>query len=325
MASRTLNVALELRLFTHLAGSTRALPDIATAMGLAERATGRLLTACVALGLVQVSAQGFANTPVAEKYLVEGRPTFFGSYVQMFDALGYQRWEHLGTALQHNAPVEALQHPYHDLRQDTDATRAFHRAQHAGSLSLGYALARRVDFRPYHCLLDLGGGSGAYTVELLRHYPHLRAILFEVPEVCRLAEDVLQQANLTARVQTMPGDYETDPLPTQTDVVLWSGNLHASSPARCAQVLQKIRHVLPAGGALMIHDYLLDDPATGPLIPALLALHLTLVSTDGQVYKRTELVALLTQAGFVEISVQPFLRGHSSLVIAHVHHARWQS
>ena len=185
-------------------------------------------------------------------------------------------------------------------------------------MSLGYALARRIDFRPCRCLLDLGGGSGTYTVEILQHYPHLHAIIFDFPEVCRMADEVIRQAGLSERVRTVAGDYEHDALPGGPDVVLWSGNLHASSPERCARVLQQIYDLLPSGGRLLMHDYVLDDTRTGPLIPALLALHMTLVSAQGQVYSGAELRTLLTQAGFVEVSIQPFLVGHSSLVSAQV-------
>jgi hypothetical protein len=69
---------------------------------------------------------------------------------------------------------------------------------------------------------------------------------------------------------------------------------------------------------LLVHDYLLDETRTGPLIPALLALHMTLVSADGQVYSAAELRLLLEQAGFVDITVQAFLAGHSGLVSARV-------
>jgi hypothetical protein len=318
MAARTLCVALEFRLFTHLAGHTTTLLHIASTLALSERAAARLLYACAALGLVHASPQGFCNTPVAEKYLVEGRPTFIGSYLQMFDALGYQRWEQLSTALRHDAPVDELHHPYHYLDADAAAARSFLAAQHAGSLSLGRALARRLDFRPFRCLLDLGGGSGAYTVEILRHYPHLQAILFDFPAVCRIADEMMRQEGLSDRVRTVAGDYEQDVLPAGPDVVLWSGNLHASSPQRCARVLQKLHDLLPAGGMLLVHDYLLDETHTGPLIPALLALHMTLVSTDGQVYSAAEIRLLLEQVGFVDISVQAFLAGHSGLVSARV-------
>jgi hypothetical protein len=324
MAARTLIVALEFRLFTHLASKTLTLTQAAQALKLTERAAGRLLHACAALGLVHASAQGFRNTPLAEKYLVEGVPTFIGSYLQMFDALGYHRWEQMSVALRHDAPVDAVHHPYHHLAEDAEAARTFLAAQHAGSLSLGHALARRIDFRPFQCLLDLGGGSGAYTVEILHCHPHLQAIIFDFPEVCRIAAEVIRQAGLTARVRIVAGDYECDPLPRGPDVVLWSGNLHASSPARCAQVLRTLSSLLPSGGTLVIHDYLLDDTRTGPLIPALLDLHLTLVSEDGQVYSGRELRTLLKQAGFAEVSVQPFLAGHSSLVIARVDSAEKQ-
>ena len=319
MAAKTLSAALEFRLFTHLAEKTSTLTQIAHALGLAERAAGRLLYACAALGLLEASEQGFRNTPVTERYLVEGQPTFIGSYLQMFDALGYHRWEQLSAALQHNAPVDAVHHPYHYLADDETAARDFMVAQHAGSLSLGHALARQFDFQPFACLLDLGGGSGAYTIAILQRYQHMQAIIFDFPEVCRIAEETVREAGVAPRVRVVAGDYERDRLPNGPDVVLWSGNLHASSPTRCAQVLRNIAALLPPGGSLLIHDYLLDDSRTGPLIPALLALHLTLVSDDGQVYSGVELQTLLMEAGFSDVMIQSFLPGHSSLVIAQTH------
>ena len=96
MAARTLHVALELRLFTHLATGAQTLTQVANVLGLAERAAGRLLHACAALGLVQATSDSFCNTPLTQKYLVEGRPTFIGSYLHMFDTLGYHRWEQMG-------------------------------------------------------------------------------------------------------------------------------------------------------------------------------------------------------------------------------------
>jgi cyclopropane fatty-acyl-phospholipid synthase-like methyltransferase len=153
-------------------------------------------------------------------------------------------------------------------------------------------------------------------VEILHCYPHLRAILFDFPQVGRLAEAVMRQEGLTDRVQIVGGDYEHDVLPPGPDVVLWSGNLHASSPENCRRVLTRLYALLPPGGMVLIHDYMLDDTRSGPLIPALLALHLTLVSEDGQVYSGAELRDLLAQAGFEEVRIEPFLTGHSSLVIA---------
>jgi methylase of polypeptide subunit release factors len=316
MAARTLHVALELRLFTHLAAGAQTLAQMAHTMGLAERAAGRLLYACTALGLVQATGGVFRNTPLTQKYLVETQPTFIGSYLQMFEALSYHRWEQMATALRHNGPVDDISHPYRYLADAAEDAATFSAAQHAGSRSLGHALARRVDFTPCTCLLDLGGGSGAYTVEILRRYPHLRAILFDFPQVTHLAEAVMQQEGLTGRVQIVGGDYEHEGLPSGPDVVLWSGNLHASSPESCRRVLTKLYTLLPPGGMVLIHDYMLDDTRSGPLIPVLLALHLTLVSGHGQVYSGAELRVLLEQVGFEEVRIEPFLAGHSSLIIA---------
>jgi hypothetical protein len=144
----------------------------------------------------------------------------------------------------------------------------------------------------------------------------LRAILFDFPQVGRLAEAVMRQEGLTDRVHIVGGDYEHEALPPGPDVVLWSGNLHASSPESCRRVLTRLYALLPSGGMVLIHDYMLDDTRSGPLIPALLALHLTLVSEHGQVYSGAELRDLLAQAGFEEVRIEPFLTGHSSLIMA---------
>lgn len=316
MAARTLHVALEFDLFTRLSGSAQSLGQIAQTLGLAERAAMRLLHACAALGLIQREQDTYQNVPLTERYLVQGRPTYIGSYIRLFDSLAYHRWGQMSEALRRNAPVDDLDHPYRYLDDEHEDTHAFLTAQHDGSTSLGYALARRFDFSPFQCLLDLGGGAGTYTLEILRHYPHLKAIVFDFPQVCRSARDAIQQAGLTSRVQTVGGDYERDPLPAGADVVLWSGNLHASSPEVCRRILCHLHDLLPAHGVVLLHDYVLDPTGVGPLIPALLALHLTLVSAQGQVYSETELRALLAQAGFTEVHVTPFLPGHSGLVIA---------
>lgn len=318
MAARTLHVALEFNLFTELSGAPLSLAQVAASVGLAERAAGRLLHACTALGLVCAAGDTYANTPMSETYLVRGRPTYIGSYVQLFDDVAYHRWGQMGHALRHNRPVEDLDHPYRYFETHADAANTFLSAQHDGSTSLGYALARRFDFSPFQCLLDLGGGTGTYTIEILKSYPHLKAIIFDFPPVCAMAKSALQAAGVSQRVATVGGDYERDALPTGPDVVLWSGNLHASSPERCREILTKLHALLPAHGVILIHDYLLDDAGTGPLIPALLALHMTLVSEHGQVYSSAELRDLLIQTGFTDIDIRPFLPGHSGLVSARV-------
>ena len=146
MAARTLHVALELRLFTHLAAGARTHIRVTQALGLAERAAGRLLYACTALGLVQATGGVFRNTPLTQKYLVEGQPTFIGSYLQMFDALSYHRWEQMSAALRHNGrwtispiPIAILpmmqRTPQGFPRRSMLAHAASGMRSHAGSIS----------------------------------------------------------------------------------------------------------------------------------------------------------------------------------------------
>jgi hypothetical protein len=313
MAARTLHVALELRLFTHLAPGAQTLVQVAQALGLAERAAGRLLYACAALGLVQATGVVFRNTPLTQKYLVEGQPTFIGSYLHMFDALGYHRWQQMGAALRHNGPVDDISHPYRYLADDAEDAATFSAAQHAGSRSLGQPWHAGSISHPLR-LLDLGGGSERIQWKSSAVI-HTCVPSFRLPQVAAWQRPSCVRG-AHGPVHIVGGDYEHEALPPGPDVVLWSGNLHASSPESCRRVLTRLHALLPPGGMVLIHDYMLDDTRSGPLIPALLALHLTLVSEHGQVYSGAELHDLLAQAGFKEVRIEPFLTGHSSLVMA---------
>jgi len=83
----------------------------------------------------------FRNTPLTQKYLVEGQATFIGSYLHMFDALSYHRWEQMGAALRHNGPVDDLSHPYRYLADDAEEPQRFPRRS---------TLARAASGMPWH-------------------------------------------------------------------------------------------------------------------------------------------------------------------------------
>jgi len=72
--------------------------------------------------------------------------------------------------------------------------------QHAGSLGLAVMLARSHDFSRYSRLLDLGGGSGAFAIEAVKCYPGLSAVMFDLPQVVAVTEQIIEEYRLTSRI-----------------------------------------------------------------------------------------------------------------------------
>lgn len=147
-------------------------------------------------------------------------------------------------------------------------------------------------------MLDVGGGSAAYDIELCRLYPELTATVFDLPKVADIAAVKVKNAGLSERIRTVAGDFFADsPLPAGHDTILLSMVLHDWPEDRCRAILQKCWAALPSGGQVIIAELLVDDARTGPPAAALMSLNM-LVETEGRNYTPTEYGAWLGDQGF---------------------------
>ena len=98
----------------------------------------------------------------------------------------------------------------------------FSSAQHAGSLGPARLMARRVDLAGATKFLDVGGGSGAYTLAFLKQNPKLRATILDFPETIQTAQRYASEAGVSDRVTHVEGNAITTAWPGERDVVLMS-------------------------------------------------------------------------------------------------------
>ena len=131
-------------------------------------------------------------------------------------------------------------------------------------------------------LLDVGGGGGAYVIELCRQLPDLHATVYDLPHVCDYTAERIDEAGLTGRIAVHAGDFFVDAeLPAGHDVILLSMILHDCDEPRNREILAKCRRALPSGGLLLISELLVDDDKTAPADAALMSLNM-LVGTPGR-------------------------------------------
>ena len=224
-----------------------------------------LLTGCAALGLLEKSDGRYRNTPISEAYLVRGKPHYFGGWVEMADKRLYAGWGKLTEALHTNRPTTWTRPCI--PRSSTPRTRSACPLL-GGNALLSNMTARKlgeaVDFSRFQRLLDIGGGSGAYDIELCRRYPQLRATVFDLPYVAEIAAGKIAEAGLSGRIRTAPGDFfGAAPFPEGHDVHLLSMILHDWDEAKDRALLRRSYEALPSGGAVVISELLVNDDKTG--------------------------------------------------------------
>ncbi|MEV6674712.1 methyltransferase [Streptomyces sp. NPDC051162] len=302
-AFKTLAAAHELGLFAGLdeLGSA-TVPQVAAKLEIADRPARMLLTGCAALGLLETGDGGaFANSALAAAYLVPSRPYYFGGWVRILDRRLYPGWGRLTEALRTNAPTTWDPRTQESLfsGEDPALLETFWQAMHSLSSSTARRLARAAGLGSYRRLLDVGGGSGAYAIELCRAHPSLRATVFDLPHVCPIAAAHAAEAGLGERIAVHPGDFLNDAsLPPGHDLILLSMVLHDWDEPTGRALLTKCHAALPPGGAVVISELMVDDDRSGPVAAALMGLNMLVETVGGENYTAAEYSRWLTGTGF---------------------------
>jgi acetylserotonin N-methyltransferase len=249
----------------------------------------RLLDACVALGLLQKHDGEYVNTAEAEKYLKSSSPDTLSGYVHYSNIVLYPMWAHLEDAVREGTHRwkqgfgldGAL---FSHFFRTEEAARDFLMGMHGFGQLSSPAVVAAFDLSRFRKLVDLGGATGHLAEAARAKYPQLAAVTFDLPAVAKLFPHVV------------PGDFFADPLP-EADLFALGRILHDWSEDKIRILLRKIWAALPAGGALLIAEKLVDEEKTGP-VPALMQSLNMLVVTEGRERSLSEYRALLEEAGF---------------------------
>jgi len=292
--ARVLMTANRMGVFAALGEAALTAEEVARRCHAHPRSTALLLNACAALGFLNKDGDQYANAPAALDALILGKPSYLGDAIKHQEWL-WNVWTHLEEAVRTNRPVRERARP----PAGAETWREFSLAMHDRAMRSGPLLAESLDLSDKHRLLDCGGGVGTYSLFLARRYPRLRAIVFDLPETVRLAEEVIAEFGLTDRVTTRAGNYFVDDLGEGHDVVLLSAVLHSMGPDNCRLLLAKCHRSLVSGGWLVVHETLIDPEGTSPLQAALFSLNMLVNTGEGRSYSGQEITALMSEAGFV--------------------------
>src|SRR5262249_41554889 len=129
-------------------------------------------------------------------------------------------------------------------------------------------MAKRVDLRGRKQLLDVGGGSGAYTLAFCAANPRLNATILDFPQTVETAKRYVRQSGLADRVAHLAGNAINTDWPKGHDVVLMSYVWSAVGADDIAVLARRAFDALPSGGLVLVHDFMVDDAREQPQFAA---------------------------------------------------------
>jgi predicted O-methyltransferase YrrM len=312
--------------FAHLAAGPMPAQQLAAEIGVAERPSVVLFTALKAMQLLETDGAGrLALSAISREHLTPGGRFYVGDYVGLaadspgvvamverlrlnkpFGSESPQTDSAASNANQANSGGTAF--IYRDgtpsAMEAEDSARRLTLALAGRAKNVAPALAKAVDAAGCQKLLDIGGGTGIYSIALVQKNPQLRAVVFDRPDVLKVAAEFVAEYGVHGRVDLVASDMFVDPLPTAVDLVLLSNILHDWDLPECRTLVARSAAALRRGGRLLIHDVFLNDALDGPLPIALYSAALFTL-TEGRAYSAAEYRALMVDAGLSPGSIAP--------------------
>lgn len=314
--SKVLLSAVELGLFTELAVRPLDAETLTKRLGLHERSARDFFDALVALGLLRRVGARYANTRETAQFLDRTKPSYVGGMLEMANARLYRFWGHLTEALRTGRPqneAKTGEDFFGALYADPRRLEGFLKAMTGLSRETGRAIARTFPWKRHRTYVDVGCAQGGVAVEIALAHRHLTGGGMDLPAVQPVFDRYVKEKGLDKRLRFHPGDFFRDPLPT-AEVIIMGHILHDWNLDEKLMLLRKTYEALPPGGAVIVHEALIDDTRKKNAFGLLMSLNMLIETHGGFDFTGSDCKGWMKDVGFRKTSVHR-LAGPDSMVV----------
>lgn len=325
MASQALFTGLEAGVFEAIAGAGETglpIEPLKAQCTVDAPRLQTLVTSLVAIKCLHRHPNGnYTLSPNTSKFLVKSSRQYYGDYLRY--QMGRQFYHRMGALPDVMLTGEGPS--YQEWFEDPETAETYTMAQHNGSVATAkYLVKKKIDLGQASTMLDVGGGSGAFSYVFAEATPGLRSTVLDLPEVCRTGEKIKgqQSADVQERVQFTELDATNPSWPVADeafDIVLMS-YISGSVPEEIiAKLYSNAFKALKPNGRLLVHDFMVDDSLDGPPLGALWALQHVTVNAEGLGLCPAEIKCRMAAGGFDDSKVETMemIHGLTKLMIAY--------
>ena len=306
MPSRCILTALELDIFTAVGDGANA-EQIGTRIHANVRAVGMLLNALVALGLLHKNGEDYKNTLESARFFVQGSKDNHRNGL-LHTANIWHRWSTLTDAVCTGTciPID---------RDDTpEWTRNFIVGMQRNAKDRSPLVVKALGTAGVRRILDLGGGSGAYSIAFAKACPDVQCEILDLPEVVPLTAEYVSKAGVLGQVSLRAGDMLQGDFGSGYDIIMLNAICHMFSEEQNRDIFRRAHQALAPNGRLVVQDFILNSDKTGPQHAALFSLNMLVGTAAGASYSEFEYTQWMKAAGFIEVC-RINLPGPSGLIV----------
>lgn len=276
------------------------------------------LDMAVKTGFLELSDGQYRNVSSLERFLITSSPETLAPTFSHFDQLMAPMFSkngligalRTGRSQWHEVFGEGVTNPFDLYRDRPEMLDVFMNGMHQLNAGDNTTLVRALDLSTVRTVLDVGGGSGPFAIELLKTSKTIEKVdIFELPEAIPLLQRIFNRyaPKSETRAKFVAGsflDKPTEPrlegldLSRKYDVITMGWILHDWNDTTSLVILKKVAAHLGKGGRLVIVESVLPENRTGTATLLDLAM---LLQTQGRERTFSEYKTLLTNAGFGDI------------------------
>lgn len=305
--SQVLRACVELELFDILAAGPLTLEAAAARLHLPVDAAERLLSAAIALRLVEHRrggryGLGALGAPLVGNAGVAAMVRHHALlYADLADPVPLLRGATTQTRLAGYWPYAAGAEPKAAGAADV---AAYSQLMSVSQPLVAGAILGAVDLARHRTLLDVGGGEGEFLVAAAARAPRLRLVLFDLPAVVARGRARLDHAGLADRADVVGGDFHRDPLPHGADAISFVRVLHDHDEESVRRLLRAAFEALLPGGTVIVAEPMAETPGAEAMGDAYFGFYL-LAMGRGRPRSAERLTRLLRESGFAGIALRP--------------------
>lgn len=306
--------AVQLNVFSALAGGAMTAADVAKATNTSLRGMTMLLDALVSLELLQKQANRYALSAEAEAYLVKGRDGYLGGFFEVFQN-GVHDWLKLAESVKSGQPVR----PVDDRQAAEEFFPPLLRALHVANRGAAHNLARKLGigtrWRGLR-ILDVAAGSGVWGIAAALEDPSSTVTALDYPRILTITREYAAKDGVADRFSYLEGSLREAAFEENTfDLVILGNICHSEGADATRDFLNRLPAAMRPGGRVAIVDMVPNEERTGPPFPVLFALQMLVHTTQGGTFTQGEYTRWLQEAGFKKVEAVD-IRFHSPAIVA---------
>jgi SAM-dependent methyltransferase len=312
LTSTMLQLVMELDVFKKLQGRSLSLQELGQELGMPAPSTRFLAQFLCREGYTYIRDGMLSNAPATEKFLIGNTDdvktvrTIFNLDIPL-DALKQRLYNPPILHWYQMRDEGGISDTSGLIKEQPGWHSALMTSNHGGRLTQGEEVALLYDFSRHHLLLDVGGATGGFCTAIRKSNPHLRCIVFDLPEVREVAEKYLADAGDSEHVSFVEGNFFNE-LPKGADVALVSQIIHHWTQEDGVLILRRVHEALEPGGTLVVKEIFMNDDWTGPVGGVFEAF--ILLGQEGKSgWQPTygDMEGLIKEAGFLDLQRRPGL------------------